>query len=86
MPYECGGVGGWRSAYVSPPRDAVPMLGPGSFGHSGAGGRLGHVHPERAAAVAYVCTRMAWDPTAGPDPCWLEWTTALHAALSRRGG
>ncbi|WP_437106597.1 hypothetical protein [Streptomyces flaveolus] len=58
------------------------MLGPGSFG---AGGRLGHAHPERAAALGYVCTRMAWD-TAGPDPRRLPWTTTLHAAQSRRGG
>ena len=57
-----------------------PMLGPGSFGHAGAGGRMGFAHPESGTAVAYVCNTMLNSPT-GPDPRWIGWTAALHAAL-----
>lgn len=64
------------------PRPGVPMLGPASFGHSGAGGRLGYADTERTAAVGYVCTNMLWDPTKGPDPRWSPWTAALREALS----
>ncbi|MFE0475940.1 serine hydrolase domain-containing protein [Streptomyces sp. NPDC058947] len=66
-------------------RTAVPMLGPGSFGHSGAGGRLAFAHPERLTAVGYTCTRMAWDFHSGPDTRWLPWTEALENSLSRLG-
>jgi CubicO group peptidase (beta-lactamase class C family) len=58
-----------------------PMLGPGSFGHSGAGGRLGFAHPERGIAVGYSCTNLLWDYTKGPDDRWLPWTAALHDVL-----
>ena len=57
-----------------------PMLGPGSFGHAGAGGRMGFAHPESGIAVAYVCNTMLDSPT-GPDPRWVGWTAALHEAL-----
>ncbi len=62
------------------PSVVKPMLGPGSFGHAGAGGRMGFAHPESGAAVAYVCNTMLNSPT-GPDPRWVGWTAALHAAL-----
>src|SRR6266566_3971662 len=52
-------------------RTGSPMLGPGSFGHAGAGGRLGFVHPESGIAVGYVCNNMLWDYTRGPDDRWL---------------
>ncbi len=58
------------------------MLGPGSFGHSGAGGRLAFAHSERQTAVGYLCTRMAWDYQAGPDIRWLSWTSALENSLA----
>jgi hypothetical protein len=63
-------------------RGMTPMLGEGSFGHAGAGGRIGFAHPELGVAVGYVCTNMAWDTTAGADPRWLPWTAALHGVLS----
>jgi CubicO group peptidase (beta-lactamase class C family) len=63
-------------------RGMTPMLGEGSFGHAGAGGRIGFAHPELGVAVGYVCTNMAWDTTAGADPRWLPWTAALHDVLS----
>jgi len=58
-------------------RPVMPMLGEGSFGHAGAGGRLGFADPESGFAVAYLCNNMAWDPNAGPDPRWMPWLNAL---------
>ncbi|MFJ4841291.1 serine hydrolase domain-containing protein [Streptomyces sp. NPDC088746] len=62
------------------PRPGEPLLGTGSFGHAGAGGRLGMAHPESGLAVGYVCTAMTWEPSAGPDPRWAPWTTAVKEA------
>ncbi|HEY0303005.1 MAG TPA: serine hydrolase domain-containing protein [Rhizomicrobium sp.] len=59
---------------------ASPKLGAGSFGHSGAGGRLGFAHPESGIAVGYVCNHMLWD-SIKPDPRWVGWTAALAAAI-----
>jgi CubicO group peptidase (beta-lactamase class C family) len=63
------------------PRAIEPMLGAGSFGHAGAGGRMAFVHPESATAVAYVCNSMLWDGVSGPDQRWLAWTKALRVAI-----
>lgn len=63
------------------PRAIEPMLGAGSFGHAGAGGRMAFAHPESGAAVAYVCNSMLWDGVSGPDRRWLGWTKALRDAL-----
>jgi CubicO group peptidase (beta-lactamase class C family) len=63
------------------PRKAEPMLGPGSFGHAGAGGRMAFAHPELRLAVAYVCNNMLWDGLTGPDPRWVGWTAALRDAI-----
>lgn len=62
------------------PSRPKPMLGPGSFGHAGAGGRLGFAHPESGTAVGYVCNTMLNTP-ASPDPRWIGWTAALREAL-----
>ncbi|MEV8225591.1 serine hydrolase domain-containing protein [Streptomyces sp. NPDC079167] len=62
------------------PRPGEPLLGAGSFGHAGAGGRLGMAHPESGLAVGYVCTAMTWEPSAGPDPRWVPWTAAAGEA------
>jgi CubicO group peptidase (beta-lactamase class C family) len=59
-------------------RGIEPMLGAGSFGHAGAGGRLGFAHPESGIAVGYVCNNMLWDGIRGPDERWLPWTNALN--------
>ncbi|GLY91934.1 serine hydrolase domain-containing protein [Actinoallomurus iriomotensis] len=63
------------------PAPHLPMLGTGSFGHAGAGGRLAFAQPRTGTAVAYTCTNLAWDPAAGPDPRWIPWTTALRHRL-----
>lgn len=67
------------------PRPGLPMLGEGSFGHAGAGGRLGVACPGSGLAVGYVCTAMSWEPAAGPDPRWTEWTAAVLASAAARG-
>ncbi|WP_214410294.1 serine hydrolase domain-containing protein [Sphaerisporangium fuscum] len=63
------------------PRPGLPMLGEGSFGHAGAGGRLAFAQPRTGTAVAYWCTEMSWNPARGADPRWLPWTDALREAV-----
>ena len=63
-------------------RSIEPMLGAGSFGHAGAGGRLGFAHPESGLAVGYVCNNMLWDGIRGPDERWLPWTKALNEIVT----
>jgi CubicO group peptidase (beta-lactamase class C family) len=62
------------------PRDVTPMLGTGSFGHAGAGGRIGFAHPESGTAAAYVANTMLGVPNA-PDPRW-SWMGELRKAVS----
>ncbi len=61
------------------PREMNPMLGEGSFGHAGAGGRLGFAHQESGTAVAYVANTMPGGPP-GPDPRW-TWMAELTKAV-----
>jgi CubicO group peptidase (beta-lactamase class C family) len=63
------------------PRAPEPMFGPGSFGHAGAGGRMGFAQPEKGIAAGYVCNNMMWN-NLDPDPRWMPWTKALHAVVS----
>ena len=62
------------------PAAVKPMLGPGSFGHAGAGGRWAFAHPETGVAVGYVCNTMIESPTA-PDARWVGWLAALREAI-----
>jgi len=48
------------------PHAEAPMLGPGSFGHSGAGGSLGFAHPPSRVAFAYVMNQLRFG-VAGDD-------------------
>lgn len=66
------------------PRPTIDaMLGPGSFGHTGAGGRLGFAHPERGIAWGFTCDTMLWDGLTSPDPRWTPLLSALGEALER---
>ncbi len=58
----------------------LPMLGPGSFGHAGAGGRIGFAHPESGIAAAYVANTMLTLPPNTPDPRW-SWMEELRKAV-----
>ena len=59
------------------PRRLIPMLGEGSFGHPGAGGRIAFADPESGFAVGYACNGMLWDGR-NPDPRWVGWMSALR--------
>lgn len=59
------------------PRRLIPMLGEGSFGHPGAGGRIAFADPESGYAVGYACNGMLWDGR-NPDPRWVGWMGALR--------
>jgi len=59
----------------------VAMLGPGSFGHAGAGGRLGYANPELGIAAGYACNSMLWD-NVKPDPRW-AWNDALNEIVRK---
>jgi CubicO group peptidase (beta-lactamase class C family) len=61
-------------------REVNPMLGEGSFGHAGAGGRIGFANPEAGVAAAYVANTMLTVPN-GPDPRW-TWTQELKKAVA----
>ena len=74
-------VGGMRYGLgYSLPTRVLPLLGPGSFGHAGAGGRLGYALPEKEIAVAYVCTSIMPDG-GNTDTRWLPWTRALEQVV-----
>jgi hypothetical protein len=62
------------------------MLGEGSFGHDGAGGRIGFAQPDTGIAVGYICNNMLWDGMSGPDDRWVPWTKALRGALGMARG
>jgi hypothetical protein len=49
------------------------MLGAGSLGHDGAGGRVAFAHPEGGVAAAYVTnTMIAAVDFADPHFAWIE--------------
>ena len=55
-------------------------LGPGSFGHDGAGGRIAFAHPESGVAAAYVANTMS-SGFGAPDPRW-AWIAELRKAVA----
>ncbi|HEX3918342.1 MAG TPA: serine hydrolase domain-containing protein [Caulobacteraceae bacterium] len=61
-------------------RDETEHLGPGSFGHDGAGGRLAFAHPESGVAAAYVANTMS-NALGGVDPRW-AWISELRKAVA----
>ena len=61
-------------------REPTEMLGEGSFGHDGAGGRIAFAHPESGTAAAYVANTMS-SGFAGTDPRW-AWMAELRKAIA----
>jgi CubicO group peptidase (beta-lactamase class C family) len=59
--------------------DTPAMLGKGSFGHDGAGGRMAFAHPESGTAAAYVANTML-TVMGGVDPRW-AWMDELRKAV-----
>lgn len=59
---------------------ANPMLGPGSFGHAGMGGRLAFAHAPSRLGFAFVGQRMSFPPP-GEDGRWKRLLAATADAL-----
>lgn len=59
---------------------SMPGFGPGSFGHTGAGGRLGIADPEHEVGFGYVCSLMR-NIGAGGDPRWRRLIDAVSRCL-----
>lgn len=62
---------------------SMPGFGPSSFGHTGAGGRLGLADPDFGVAVGYICSSMR---NIGPngDPRWKTLIDAVKTAITKR--
>ncbi len=60
--------------------EMLPLVGAGTFGHGGAGGRLGFAHPESGIAAAYVANTMLNVPPGQLDPRW-TWIGELRKAI-----
>ena len=61
---------------------SMPGLGPASYGHTGAGGRLGIADPDHGIGFGYICSRMR-DIGPGGDRRWQRLLGAVTACLSR---
>jgi CubicO group peptidase (beta-lactamase class C family) len=59
---------------------SMPGLTPASFGHTGAGGRLGLADPELGIAFGYVCNGMR-EIGPGGDPRWATLLEAVRACV-----
>ncbi|HEX2904631.1 MAG TPA: serine hydrolase domain-containing protein [Jatrophihabitans sp.] len=62
------------------PSPSMPGFGPDSFGHTGAGGRLGLADAELELGFGYVCSSMR-TIGAGGDPRWAALITAITRCL-----
>ena len=62
------------------PSDFSPMMGPRSFGHSGAGGSLAFADPDTGVAFAYVMNQMQQN-LAG-DPRTVSLVRAIAEAVA----
>lgn len=72
---DCGASDPWASGVrqvwglgFEISNDENPMLGVGSFGHSGMGGRLGFAHLGSGVSFGYVSQRMLYPPVGSLDP------------------
>lgn len=66
-PWEAGVDQVWGLGFeISNPEN--PMLGPGSFGHSGMGGRLAFAQLGSGVSFGYVSQRMLYPPAGSLDP------------------
>lgn len=69
---------GWGFELAHPP---CPMLGDGSFGHAGMGGRLSFASTRHRLGFSFVGQRMLF-PEPGMDPRWAALLDAVEAVLS----
>jgi CubicO group peptidase (beta-lactamase class C family) len=61
---------------------SMPGLGPRSYGHTGAGARLGIADPDSGVGFGYICSRMR-DIGPGGDPRWKRLLDAVAACVPR---
>jgi CubicO group peptidase (beta-lactamase class C family) len=61
---------------------SMPGFGPASYGHTGAGGRLGIADPDYRVGFGYVCSRMR-NIGPGGDPRWHNLIGAITTCLER---
>ena len=61
---------------------SMPGFGPASFGHTGAGGRLGIADPDYNVGFGYICSRMR-DIGPDGDPRWQVLIEAVKMSLER---
>ena len=59
---------------------SMPGFGPASFGHTGAGGRLGLADPELEVGFGYVCSLMRTIGASG-DPRWAALIAAIRSCF-----
>ena len=59
---------------------SMPGFGPASYGHTGAGGRLGIADPDYGLGFGYICSRMR-DIGAGGDARWRRLIGAITACI-----
>ncbi|MCW2528102.1 MAG: CubicO group peptidase beta-lactamase class family [Pseudonocardiales bacterium] len=60
----------------------MPGFGPASYGHTGAGGRLGIADPDSHVGFGYICSRMR-DIGPGGDPRWKRLIDAVTHCIER---
>ena len=87
---DCGAVDPWESGVPQVwglgfeiSNDENPMLGPGSFGHSGMGGRLGFAQLGSDVSFGYVSQRMLYPPVGSLDPRTTRILRAITEVLGR---
>ena len=61
---------------------SMPGFGPSSFGHTGAGGRLGIADPDYHVGFGYICSRLR-DIGAQGDPRWARLIAATRTCIER---
>lgn len=60
----------------------MPGFGPSSYGHTGAGARLGIADPEYRVGFGYICSRMR-NIGPGGDPRWQRLIAAVTTCIER---
>jgi CubicO group peptidase (beta-lactamase class C family) len=63
------------------PTGSFPGLGPESFGHNGAGARIGYADTRYQVALGYLCSQMR---NIGPDgdPRWTQLASAIRSCVA----
>ncbi|CAF4057590.1 unnamed protein product [Adineta steineri] len=63
----------------------LPSLGPGVFGHSGAGGSIGFAAPAKQLSFAYVMNRLELDASTEVDPRYKHMLDRIATMINNNG-